>query len=484
MVGLQVIFGVIALLFIVSALASGIVERSPLSFPMIFLGLGFILGDNGLRVITVGLQDPTLQIVATLSLSFVLFLDAINLRPEENRKNWIVPALSLGPGAVITIGLITLAAMFILRLSLMNALLLGTVLSSVDPVVLSGLFNDDRVPRSIRNSLKTEAGAGDIIVLPILLVLTAIVLNQAKSGAGWLLLLIRLFLLGPLAGAVIGGLLALLMRWVRERVSVSRQYRALYGVGGIVSAYLVGNAVGSSGFLAVFAAGVVTALFDYDLCDCFLDYSEITSEMTMLLAFLLFGALLSATLATIPLLPAVIFALITLLLARPIAIGLVLQRAVVSQRARLFIGWFGARGLSSLLFALLLVSSNVPGSEQILSYAGVVVILSVILHGVTSAPLAAQYHQAVLQKTHPEERVATAEELFAPNPTEVPRITPQELHDKLAGPHPPIVLDVRSRSSYQHEQDQIPGSIRVLPDYVADWAAGKDRSREVVAYCT
>ncbi len=484
MAGLQVIFGIIALIFIISALASGAVERSPLSFPMIFLGLGFILGDNGLRIIRVGLDDPTLEIVATLSLSFVLFLDAIHLRLDQHWREWVLPALSLGPGALLTIGLITLAAILILHMAVLNALLLGTVLASVDPVMLSGIVRDQRIPRSIRDSLRTEAGAGDVIVLPILLILIAIVLGQANSVGNWLLLLVQLFLLGPLAGAATGGVLAVLMRWARAHFPISREYRALYGIGGVVASYLIGNAIGGSGFLAVFASGLATALLDYDLCDCFLDYSEITSEMTMLLAFLMFGALLSAIIPNISLFPVVLFAFATLVLARPFAIGLVLQRAVISWRARLFIGWFGPRGLSSLLFALVLVTSGVPGSQQILSVAGVVVILSVILHGISSAPLANRYHRAVMEKTLPEERVGRVEGLFEPNASETARIRPDELAEKMKSANPPIVLDVRSRSSYEHEPDQIPGSIRVLPDYVEDWAADQDRAREVVTYCT
>ncbi len=484
MSGLQVIFGIIALLFIISALASGVVKRSPVSFPMIFLALGFLLGNNGLGIIRVGLHDPALEIVATLSLSFVLFLDAINLRLHELRGAWVLPALSLGPGTLLTIALITLAAVLALRFSLLPALLLGTVLSSVDPVMLSDVVRDDRVPRSIRDSLRTEAGAGDIIVLPVLLILSAIVLGQASSALGWALVFLQLFLLGPLAGMATGAGLAVLMHWMRGRTVISREYRALYGVGVIVVSYLAGAAIGSSGFLAVFAAGLATSILDYDICDCFLDYSEITSEMTMLLAFLLFGALLSSMLTTIQLLPAVIFAFITLVFARPVAIGLALRRAGVNWRARLFIGWFGPRGLSSLLFSLLLVTANVPGAERILSTAGVVVILSVLLHGMTSAPLAAQYQKAVLKNTHPEERVASAGELFEHKPTEVPRIPPEKLVEKLSGPNPPIVLDVRSRSSYLREANQIPGSVRVLPDYVGEWAQGQDQAREVVAYCT
>lgn len=481
---LTTILGLLALIFLVAALVSGLVERAPLSFPMVFLALGFLLGQRGLGLIAVNLHDPLLETIATLSLAFVLFLDALNLRFDVIRNDWLVPVLSLGPGALITLLLIGLAAAWLLHFSPIQALLIGAVLASVDPVLLRDVLRDERIPRSIRESLKTEAGANDMVVLPVLLVLAAIALGQAQSTAGWLLLLARLFLLGPLAGAAIGAASTVLMRWVRARTPISREYRALYGIGVLLAAYVVGTRLGSSGFLAVFTAGLLTAMLDDDLCDCFLEYGEITAEILMLLAFLLFGALLSNMLGAVALLPTLLFTMLALFVARPIAIGAVLRQASVSRRARLFIGWFGPRGLSSLLFGLLLVSDGVPGAEQILAAAGVVVIISAVLHGASAAPLAARYSRAVARETLPEEREGTAAGLFAQNPPEPQRITAEELADRLNSDTPPIVLDVRSRSTYDRDAGQIPGSIRVLPDAVPEWANGQPKDRDIVTYCT
>jgi NhaP-type Na+/H+ or K+/H+ antiporter len=483
MTELTTVFGLLALIFLVAALSSGLVERAPVSFPMIFLGLGFILGGHGLGLIRIDLHNPALGIVATLSLAFVFFLDAINLRFDIIRKDWRVPVLSLGPGTVVTLVLIAIAAALLLRFSAVQALLIGAVLSSVDPVVLRGIVRDERIPRSIRESLKTEAGANDVIVLPVLLVLVPISLGEMRSAPDWLLFLGRL-VLGPLAGAMAGVAATFLMRWVRSRNPISREYRALYGIGVLLAAYYVGARLGSSGFLAVFAAGMATALVDNDICDCFLEYGEITSEMMMLLAFLLFGVVLSGMIGTVALLPALIFTLVVLAIARPVAMSIVLRGAHVSAEARRFIGWFGPRGLTSLLFGLLLVSTAVPGAEQVLAVTGVVVIVSVILHGVSAGPLAARYSQAVAKETLPEERVSTTAGLYAPNPAEVPRITPQALAGQMKTANPPVVLDVRSRSSYEEDDAQIPGSIRVVPDEILAWAKDEMKDREIVTYCT
>lgn len=477
-------FALFAVVLTVSALASGIVERAPISFPMIFLGLGFLLGERGFGILHVGLHDAVLETVAILSLSFVLFLDAVNLRLDEVRRDWLVPLLSLGPGTLLTVALITGAATLLFNMPLIQSLLLGAILASVDPVLLRDVVRDERIPRSVRRALSTESGTNDIVVLPIILVLATVALGQVGGTSDWLLFLGRLFVLGPLAGIGVGAAGAWLMNQARARTEISREYRALYGVGTILAAYVAGEAVGSSGFLAVFAAGLTTVALDHDLCDCFLEYGETTSEMAMLVAFLLFGDLLSTLVASVPLVQTLVFALIVLVVVRPVAINLVLRGASISRRARVFIGWFGPRGLSSLLFGLLLVADGVPGSEQLLALAGVVVIVSVLAHGMSAGPLAARYGRAFARETLAEEREGTAAGLFQPAASDVPRISPQELAARLEGAKPPVVLDVKTRSSYERDGAEIPGSVRVLPERVAEWAAGQPRERQVVAYCT
>ena len=205
--------------------------------------------------------------------------------------------------------------------------------------------------------------------------------------------------------------------------------------------------------------------------------------MAMLLAFVLFGAVLSSLLGTVALLPAL--ALIAILLARPLAMGAVLQGARISHTARAFIGWFGPRGLNSLLLALLVVQAHAPAAEAVLAVTGVVVLVSVVAHGMSATPLSNWYGRRVAQATVtlPEEREGTAVGLFQADPTAVPRLTPQAVAERLAGPHPPLVLDVRARGHYEQEAHQIPGSVRVLPDQVEAWAT-TEPPRAVVAYCT
>ncbi len=477
-------FAMVGMVLMLSGLVSGVVRSAPISVPIVFLGLGFVLGGGGLGILEVDVHNEALEIVAILSLAFVLFLDAVNLRFDEGERAWLVPVLALGPGTILTVGIVAVGARLLFATSWVESLLLGSILASIDPVVLRDVVRDERVPRAIRQSLTTEAGTNDIVVLPLILILSTIALGQTGAATDWMAMLVRLFILGPLAGAAVGFLSVWLIENIRSQYPISREYRALYGVGTVLVAYVVGEAVGGSGFLAVFFAGAVIVKTDFDLCDCFLEYGEVTAEMAMLLAFVLFGALLSTTFSTVPLIPVLLFALVVLFVARPVAIGVVLRKVVVSKRARMFIGWFGPRGLSSLLFGLLVVLQGVPGAERLLAITGIVVTASVVLHGVSATPLIAAYGRAMARETLPEEREATATGLFGGVHEQVPRISVDELAAALASPDPPIVLDVRTRSASGRGEAGIPGSVRVPPDAVAEWAAQQTPGRPIVAYCT
>ncbi len=479
-------FVLLAVVLTVSALVAGLVKRGPLSFPMLFLGLGLALGPGALGVVSLEARSPAVVSVATVSLALVLFLDAAKLDAAELRRSWRVPLLSLGPVTLLTVGGIALAGHFLFGAGLVPALLLGAVLATTDPVVMRDVVSNEQIPRSVRQALSVEAGMNDIVVLPLVLILSAVLQETSRDALDWLVFLVELLLLSPLMGLAIGGVGAWVMGKVDARQSVPREYQALYGLGLVLASYVTAQAVGGDGFLAAFFAGLAVNIFDVTLCDCFMDYGEVTAEMAMLLAFILFGVVLSSLLPLAPLVPSLALALLTMLVVRPLAVGLVLRRAKMSRAARAFIGWFGPRGLSALLLALLVVEADLPSGTLLLAIVGVVVLLSVVAHGVSATPLSVWYGRRVARSvpTAPEERESTAAGLFEEEASDAPRITPEELARQLAGPEPPIVLDVRARAAYEEATGQIPGSVRVLPDHVVDWAEQQKPTRPVVAYCT
>ncbi len=414
-------FALLAIVLTVSALASGIVARAPLSFPMIFLGLGLLLGPGGLHVVTMDVHNPVLEIVAIVSLTLVLFLDAVNMQVAEIRRDWLVPFLALVPGAVLTIVGVAVAAFLILRTTPLQSILLGAILASTDPVVLRDVVSNLRLPRPIRQALSIEAGMNDIVVLPIVLFLIALLGPQIGGLFEWGEFFARLLILSPVIGLVIGGGGSWLIGLADARFSINRSYQALYGIGLVLSAYAAGQVVQGDGFIATFFAGLAVTLSNGKLCSCFLEYGETTAEMAMLLAFILFGVVLSALLGSTPLVTTLTFAVIVIALVRPLAFSLVLQRTTMSRASRLFIGWFGPRGLNSLLLVLLVVQAGIPQAEYLLIITGVVVLVSVVAHGITATPVSTWYGDHVAQAPAlPEKRETSVNGLLTSESADAP----------------------------------------------------------------
>jgi NhaP-type Na+/H+ or K+/H+ antiporter len=480
------VFALVALVLTVAALGAGLVERAPLSFPIIFLGLGILVGPLGLEVVELDIHSPTLETVATLTLALVLFLDAVNLEFARERKEWLVPALSLGPGTLMIVAIVAGAGIWLLDMPPVIAFLLGAVLSSTDPVVLRDIVRDRRLPSSVRQALKVEAGTNDIVVLPLVIVLAAVARGDVGGAGDWILFAVQLLVLGPVAGFVVGAIGSELMAKADARFGIRREYQALFGIGLVLGAYAAGVGVGGDGFLAAFAAGFAVTILDKELCDCFLEFGEAAAEMAMLLAFVMFGIVVSDALGLLTVWQGVTMAVITIVIARPLSLGLLLslRGVAVSRHARAFIAWFGPRGLNSLLFALLVVLSDVPGSGLLFAATGAVVVASVFAHGVSATPLTAWYTRKLASATLAEEREDLASGLFAAHVDDVDRIDVDEFHTLLESDEPPVVIDVRSRSQYQRDAGTIPGSVRVMLDDLSEWEATQRTKRLAVLYCT
>jgi NhaP-type Na+/H+ or K+/H+ antiporter len=209
-------FALLALVLLVSALLSGLIERAPLSFPMLFFGLGLLLGERGLGLLPLDVHHPTLEIIATLSLALVLFLDAVTMQVDELRQDWRVPLLTLGPGTLLTVTGVAGAAYLLLGTPPLHALLLGAILSSTDPVVLRDVLRNDQIPRSVRRALGVEAGMNDLVVLPLVLILIAVLKADVGGLLAWLRFLAQLLVLSPLVGLAVGGLVGPAMAGDRE----------------------------------------------------------------------------------------------------------------------------------------------------------------------------------------------------------------------------------------------------------------------------
>ncbi|HEY0070952.1 MAG TPA: cation:proton antiporter [Chloroflexia bacterium] len=382
-----VILAVIGVVIMIAALISGLIERSNLPQVAVFLALGAVLGPPGLGLLNITLDSPVLRVVATLSLTLVLFTDALSLNIQEVRKHAGLTLLVLGPGTLLSATLIAGAAWWLLGLPLAGAVVVGAALASTDPVLLRGFLRRRDIPSTARQALRLESGLNDVVLLPIVLVAMTFLGTEGGTGTpaestDWARLGLDLLLLGPGAGVLIGFLAVATLDLVRRRIGIRRDYESLYSLGVAFAAFAAAETVHGSGFLAAFAAGLTIAALDVELCDCFLEYGETTAEMALLFTFVLFGSSLIWSAFTVWSLAAAVFAVLVLLV-RPLAFSVALLRTRLNRYDRFLISWFGPRGLSTLLLVLLPVFAGVEGGAQMFAICSLVVLLSVVVHGGT-----------------------------------------------------------------------------------------------------
>jgi NhaP-type Na+/H+ or K+/H+ antiporter len=483
---LAALLAMVGVVIIISSLLSGAVERSGLPEVAIFLLVGVVLGPNGLGLMDFGLGSPSLEVIATLALLLVLFTDAIGADTGELRRQRRLTALILGPGTLVPAALTTLAAWLLLGLSFPLAAILGAALASTDPVILRTLVRRPDLPPSARLGLRIESGMNDAILLPVV-VLAMLALSGGGGAEGHPASrrVVGLFVLGPALGAVTGYVAITLLDQVRRKVGVRRDYESLYALGVAFTAFAAADAVGGSGLLAAFFAGLVIAALDVELCDCFLDYGEASAEMFLLLTFVAFGTgLIWTGLSVVGDWRVLLFAAVALLV-RSAVLPLVLRRSGIDRRSCRLIALFGPRGLSSLLLVLLPVFAGIPGADRLFVVTSLVVLLSVVVHGGGIAVYLSRRRPAAAPAPMPAEPAAPAAPAAAEGAEEPERITIAELRRLQQAGAPVIVADVRTERSYRDDPNTAAGAIRLPPDDAVRLARERrlDQHATLVLYC-
>ncbi|MFN0165493.1 MAG: cation:proton antiporter [Bryobacteraceae bacterium] len=465
--------GLIGAVIVVSALFSGLVERSGLPQVAIFLALGAMIGPLGLGLLDAGIQSPILRIVSTLSLVLVLFTDAVSLNLKEVRKHRRLAFLVIGPGTLMSAVLVALAGYWLLHLSVPMSLILAAALASTDPVLLRGLLRWPGLPANVKQALRLESGMNDAVLLPIVQVAMIVVAKgQGLTGMEWTQVGVKILVLSPVAGAIVGLGAIGLLEFFRRRIGVRRDYESIYSIGVAFAAFAAAESIHGSGFLAAFAAGLTISSIDTELCDCFLEYGETTAEMMLLFTFVLFGTSIIWTgLGVIG--PATIAFTVLAFLLRPAAFLPALLAARIDLRDRLLIGWFGPKGLSSLLLVLLPVFAGITGSSQVLTICCLVVLCSVVAHGLSP--------HLILPRIRPPSTSALVSEPAPQNLTLPDRTLTLEQFNELRRAGTAVTLiDSRTGRAFDESGEIIPSAVRVHPDRAVQEAKASGMPREAV----
>lgn len=480
--------GLIGIVIIVSALLSGLVDKSGLPQVAVFICIGTALGPVGLGVFDMTLESLVLRVVATLSLALVLFTDAVTLRMSEVKRNAGLTFRMLGPGTIVCAALTALAAWWLLQIPPTSAAILGAALASTDPVLLRGLLRRKDISSETRQALQLESGLNDVVLLPIVVVAIALSGHLVQTPGGFARMGFELFILGPGAGVAIGLIGVAALDLIRKRIGVRRDYESLYSLGVAFSAFAAAEAVHGSGFLAAFTAGLTIAALDVELCDCFIEYGGVTAEMLLLFTFVILGSSLIWTGFSELNAATVFFAVFAVLIRVPVYL-ISLIGSNVDRRGRLLIAWFGPSGLSSLLLVLLAVFVGLPGSERLFAVCSLIVLISVVIHGASPILLT-----RTSRKSKGEEVPGTPDLLTesrslpivkSSQPAGKQNITLDELDQLQKSGDIVIILDVRTDRSRDTSDHQAESSVRMPPDNVVEQARELKLPKEawLIAYC-
>ena len=367
-------------LLAVGAAFSGVMRGTVLSISVLAVGAGLILAEVG--AIHVDAEDEVVIHLFELALIITLFSDGLFVERELLFLHWSPPVRALVLAMPITLVLLALAAKGLFsELSWAEAFLLGSVLSATDPVVTATVVTSQRVPATIRHALNLESGLNDGLALPF--VLFFIILASPGGDAGSE----GAKLVGEAAfGAVIGVALGVGSGRITHYMpggGIVRRYEGIYALGVGMLAYGLADVTLGNGLIAAFVCGIAMAVAEHDIADDFVVFSENVSSILQVMTFFVFGGLIIATgyNGSVPLLIA--FIAFALLVARPVAIWLSFLRVDMPKPHRAFVAWFGPKGVAGMLFAVLVLNSDVGEGSVIFETAAFVILVSIIAHGLT-----------------------------------------------------------------------------------------------------
>ena len=388
-------------LFLVTVV-SGLLDRVWLTEPLLATILGLVAGL--FAVGRLDLESPLILTIFELTLALVLFSDASRIDVIRLRQGYNWPLLMLVVGTPIVIVLGAAVAGLILGLVLGPALLLGVILAPTDAALSEPVLESTSVPARVRQALNVESGLNDGLAVPALLIAIGIIDANTAGGVGnGIALVVSQLGLGIVGGLVIGWLGALLLGKGIEAGWVNPLHQRISAVAFALAGYTAIQLLGGSGFVAVFIAGGLMSHLIRPRANHLYEFAETEGHSLVLVAFFIFGAGPAARILEGGVrMEAVVFACVSLLLLRPAAIALSLLGNALHRRTVLFLGWFGPRGLATIVFVLVATEELGAIDPIVQDTVTVTVMLSIILHGVTAVPMSRWLAEMPMTEDMPE----------------------------------------------------------------------------------
>jgi NhaP-type Na+/H+ or K+/H+ antiporter len=383
---------VLALFIFCYSLVAGRVERAAASGPIVFVIAGLLMGPLGLGWFDGDVSNTELRVLADLTLALILFIDAANADLAILKRQFRIPSrmLLFGLPGVIFLGTI-IAALLFDTLSLFEAAILGTVLAATDAALGKAVVTNKAVPTQIREGLNIESGLNDGLCVPILLVFIALTLGSGTEG-GSTMLALKLVTKEIGIGLIVGlGLTAVgtwALRWCRDKGWVTEIWKQVTVVALAIACFSVAQSLHGSGYIAAFTGGLLFGFMAKEATHRLVLAAEGTGETLALMTWFVFGTAVIGQSIEYFTWEMLVYALLSLTVIRILPIFLSLSGTGESTASKLFLGWFGPRGLASIVFAIIVINKGVPGGKFIAMVVVLTVFLSLVAHGVSANPLA------------------------------------------------------------------------------------------------
>lgn len=403
---------------------SGKLQGTIITAPLVFIVFGFAIGEGGFGIAQLDLDHGAIHLLAEATLILVLFSDAARIDLSRLRKDHNLPVrmLALGLPLVMVTGM-AVAMLLFEHFSIWEAALLAAILAPTDAALGQAVVSDEAVPVRIRQAINVESGLNDGIALPVVLFLASAASAAQQSSTGdWLAFAAGQLILGPIVGAAIGFCGARALDVAAEREWSTTAFQGIGVISVALLAFVVAELVGGNGFIAAFIGGMVFGNSVRHPCTFLFEFMATEGELLVLITFLVLGAVMLPDALQHLNWTWVLYATLSLTFVRMIPIGLSLLGTGIRLPSYLFLGWFGPRGLASILFALLILEdAELVHGHELLSVTIITVVLSALLHGITAAPLAKAYGKMTRELGDCEEHRPTEEHPLRDGPPETMR---------------------------------------------------------------
>lgn len=388
---------VIAAFLLIYSLIAGRFESRLINGLLLFLLMGWLLGPGGIELLSLSIDSDGIKLLAELTLVIVLFSDAANTNWQVLLANRSLPIRLLLIGLPLTLAAGTLFGRWIYPdLPLLEIAILSTILAPTDAALGKAVVSNPAVPAPIREGLNQESGLNDGICVPVLLLLLALIApTEQHSGTGLLAITLLLEEIG-IGLLVAWGLTTFTLRLLKTSYLNGWQlplWRQLTMPGLALLCFALAQTLGGSGFIAAFVGGLLMGRKLGEHKHAYLDSCEGYGDLLSVVIWMVFGATLMPMLAELLHWQYWLYAAASLTLLRMVPVWLSLLGTGLKLELKLFIGWFGPRGLASIVFAVM-VLQNEPallGQRPIIATVLCTIILSVILHGLTANPWVARF---------------------------------------------------------------------------------------------